>query len=117
MSAIPAPGDEPADRSPPAPDRPMVDGTKTSSEALRAEVEWLSDERHEHIEKVRAALRDTLDELATRVDISGRLRSRRTLLIATARRRSALLAGAAVLPVVALAAASLVRKRRRQNRQ
>ena len=88
-----------------------------SSEELRAEVEWLSDERHDDIEKVRAALRETLDELATRVDVSGWLRARRAALVATARRRSAQLAGAAALPVAVVAVASLARRKRRQNNQ
>jgi hypothetical protein len=117
MSTVPTPADKSADRSPQAPDRPTVDGTTMSPEELRAEVEWLSDERHEHIEEVRAALLDTLDELATRLDISGRLRARRALLIVTARRWSALLAGATALLIIALTAANLARGRRRQNSQ
>jgi hypothetical protein len=110
MTTSPAPRDEQAARNPPVSDMPVVDGTATSSEELRAEIEWLSDERREHIETTRAELRDTLDELSTR--ISGRLRSRRSAFVATLRRRSAQAAGVAAVALGVAGAVVLVRRKR-----
>jgi ElaB/YqjD/DUF883 family membrane-anchored ribosome-binding protein len=117
MSTSPAPRDDrnpsvpgPSAPDPAEPDLLVVDGTATSSEELRAEIEWLSDERNEQIETTRAELRDTLDELNTR--ISGRLRSRRAHFVATLRKRSAQAAGIAAVVLGVAGTVILVRRRR-----
>jgi hypothetical protein len=130
MSTSPAPRDESDDRIPAVPDPPapdpaapdpsapdpsapdllVVDGTATSSDELREEIAWLSDERNEKIETTRAELRDTLDELSTR--ISGRVRSRRARFVATLRKRSIQAAGVATVALGVAAAVILVRRRR-----
>jgi hypothetical protein len=115
MSTSPAPRDASEDRNPSAtdpaePDLLVVDGTATSSEELREEIAWLSDERNEKIETTRAELRDTLDELSTR--ISGRVRSRRAQFVATLRKRSMQTAGVAAVALGVAGSVILVRRRR-----
>ena len=115
MSTSPAPRDESDDRKPvlpdPAePDLLVVDGTATSSEELREEVKWLSDERNEQIETTRAELRDTLDELSTR--ISDQVRARRARFLAALRKRSIQAAGVVAVVLGVAGTVILVRRRR-----
>ena len=113
MSTSPAPRDQPGEPSAPddaEPDLLVVDGTKTSSEELRAEIAWMSDERNEQIETTRAELRDTLDELSTR--ISDQVHSRRARLLATLRKRSIQAAAVAGVGLGVAGAVILVRRRR-----
>lgn len=62
-----------------SPDRPVVDGTETTSKELRAaverEVERMEDDRVQEIEQVREELGETLDELSSRLDVPARLRT------------------------------------------
>ena len=63
-----------ADAAPPlAADRPYVDGTAASPEELRAEVERLSQEERFHVDDLREELGDSVAELASRLDVKGRM--------------------------------------------
>src|SRR3954470_14354369 len=77
-------GDSEDDAVPVAPDRPVVDGRTMSPEELREEVEELRDERVVHIEELRAELGDTVEELASRFDVSARVQARKDETVAAA---------------------------------
>jgi hypothetical protein len=94
-----------------SPDRPVVDGTETTSKELRAQVERevgiMQDERVQEIEHVREDLVETLDELSSRLDVRAHLR-------AAGRKAGAagvVRAGVAAA-VVAILVAAVVRRRR-----
>jgi ElaB/YqjD/DUF883 family membrane-anchored ribosome-binding protein len=80
-------GDTEGDAVPVAPDRPVVDGRRLSSEELREEVEELRDERVVHIEELRAELGDTVEELASRFDVPARVQARKDETVAAAQQQ------------------------------
>jgi hypothetical protein len=79
--------DEPgADVAPPlAADRPYVDGTAASPEELRAEVERLSLEERFHVDDLREELGDSVAELASRLDVKGRMSIKKDEAVAAVR--------------------------------
>jgi ElaB/YqjD/DUF883 family membrane-anchored ribosome-binding protein len=122
------------DAAPPlAADRPYVDGTTTSPEELRAEVERLSNEERQHVDDLREEVGDSIAELAARFDVKARVAERKDDAVATvhqqvdrartavtdgtaaatdtARQNPGLVAGAAAAVLVVLVL--LLRRRRR----
>jgi hypothetical protein len=77
--------------TPPAPDRPFVDGTAKSSEEIReevtTEVEALGDERRQHLEELRGEVATTVEELVGRVDVASRVHAGKDEVLAAARWR------------------------------
>ncbi|MCW2716695.1 hypothetical protein [Pseudonocardia sp.] len=78
MTDLPTdPASAPAQRRPApapiAPDRPVVDGTATSSDQLRAEVEQESGECRAQVEELREEIAGTATELMTRLNVPARV--------------------------------------------
>jgi hypothetical protein len=102
-----------------AADRPVVDGTSTSSQELRDEVEQLRAADPQRVEELRAEVAATAEELAARVDVPARLRAskqqaadRLRVVAERTREQPVALAGAAVLLVLVV-----VLRRRRAGRR
>ena len=83
-----------ADAAPPlAADRPYVDGTAASPEELRAEVERLSQEERFHVDDLREELGDSVAELASRLDVKGRMSIKNFLPLSSGLRKSSQVLG------------------------
>jgi MYXO-CTERM domain-containing protein len=116
-----------------AADRPYVDGTASSPDELRAEVERLSNEDLQHVDDLREEVGASVAELASRLDVKARVAERKDDAVAaahqqvdraravaaesavaakdTARQNPGLVAGAAAALVVLFVL--LLRRRRR----
>jgi ATP phosphoribosyltransferase len=77
-----------------ASDLPVVDGSATSAEELRAKVEEQSDERRQRVDQLREEVGATVEELAARLNVPRRVRARTdaTLAAVQARTREAMVA-------------------------
>lgn len=57
-------------------DRPVVDGTRATPDELRAEVERLTDERRQEADELREDIGATVHELAGRLGVPSRAKTR-----------------------------------------
>lgn len=60
---------------PVAADRPLVNGTGTSSEELRARIGQLQDADRQRVEELRAEVAETAEELSARLDVPARVQA------------------------------------------